>query len=60
MSRPKAPEPRVQVTLKVPLSVYDAIASRASLKGFTWHAFIVGSMTKTFGRTETPSSSSAW
>mgnify|MGYP001582815981 CR=1 FL=1 len=49
MARPKADEPRVIVTLKVPISIYDAITLRAVAKGLTWHAFVVGCLRKSFG-----------
>lgn len=57
MARPKASEPSVQVTLHVPLSVYEAIAARAVAKRLTWHRFVVGCLVQTFKRLKTPPAS---
>ena len=54
MARPKAAEPRIQVTLHVPETVYDAVALRAIAKGIPWATFVVRCLTETFLRPKTP------
>ena len=54
MARPKAAERRVQVTLHVPVTVYDAVAFRAMAKNLPWATFVVRCLTETFLRPKTP------